>query len=144
MPPVPVGEYLPLAHKVHGTVPSKKLAYAPALHVQFRLLKLPRSECERGGQAMQADACVAPLSRRYLPSSHQTHEVEPFTSLYVPGEQAVHDPPLIPVKPDLHVQLNRRELPYDENEFEGQARHIVTDFCPDNTEYFPGEHDVHG
>ena len=60
----------------------------------------------------------------------------PVVDLKVPTTQAVHVPPLDPVKPVLQVQAASAELGLGELELVGHATQVVATVAPTVVEYF--------
>jgi hypothetical protein len=61
----------------------------------------------------------------------------PVVDLKVPTTQAVHVPPLDPVKPVLQVQAASAELGLGELELVGHATQVVATVAPTVVEYLP-------
>ncbi len=71
------------------------------------------------------------------------HTALPAAILYLPTAQEVHVPPFGPVKPTLHVQAERLELPPGELELVGQNRQNPALEAPTNVWYVPEKQLLH-
>lgn len=78
-----------------------------------------------------------------MPASHETHNVVPATSLYVPATHGVHVPPSGPVAPGSHVQAVNTKLASSEFECAGHAAQVRLLLAPACTEYEPLAQAVH-
>ena len=95
--------YCPSIHAEQG--PPSGPVY-PALHVQFSSALLTASmvvEC--AGHPVQLELASAAA---YVPAAHSAHPCVEIRALYLPEEQAKHSP-LVPAKPALQWQSERRE-----------------------------------
>jgi hypothetical protein len=132
--------YLPAAQAVH-TPPFGPVK--PTLHVQAASAELEIGELELVGHARQAVATVAPVVVKYVPAAQSVQTAEPVAILYLPTAQEVHVPPFGPVKPTLHVQAERLELPPGELELVGQNRQNPALEAPTNVWYVPEKQLLH-
>ena len=103
--------YDPVGHTLH--VPPLK-PVKPALHVQSEAASLPAGELDPAGQLLHAPTPDEILN---LPEGQLLQTSAPGSALNVPAAQGAHGPPSGPVKPALHVQADREELPAGESEF---------------------------
>ena len=100
-------------------------------------------EPELAGQATHAAADVAASVAEYEPDPQSVHAAEPVEALYVPAAQAIHGPPLGPVKPAgqsgaIHASLD--VLAGGEFAPTGQSTHAVE---ANVEEYVPGPQSMH-
>lgn len=89
--------------------------------MQVVIAELETGEFVLEGHAVHTIASTAATAAEYVPAPQSVHGALPIVSLYFPAVQAVHVPPLGPVKPKLHLQ----SLSYVEYEFAGQFKHAV-------------------
>ena len=71
-------------------------------------------------QSSHVDAAVAASVVEYLPCAQGEQAVEPFTGLYLPATQPIHEPPSGPVKPGAQTHIT---LPSKLLELLGQSEH---------------------
>jgi hypothetical protein len=101
-------------------------------------------EPELAGQATHAAADVAASVAEYEPDPQSVHAAEPVEALYVPAAQAIHGPPLGPVKPTAHSTLTiHAELDVLPTGEVVPAGHVVHDALPLEVLYVPAAHAVH-
>ena len=116
----------------------------PALHVQSVKAQLPVCEFEFLGQAKHVETAVAPTAVEYLPCSQRIHASDPAADLYLPATQPIHWllPPGL-VKPALHRQSEAASDPAGEFEFKIHCKHVLSDVCQFDGEYFPAPQSMH-
>jgi len=112
--------YLPCAHRVHVLAVG---AVAPALQRQAVWLTLLGGEFEFVWQVSQA--VIRALAVLYVPPGQSAQPALPGSGLRVPGPQAVHRLPSLPVYPALHVQAVMTVLLCGELELAGQPVQVA-------------------
>jgi hypothetical protein len=78
-----------------------------------------------------------------VPAAQSVHAALPAAILYLPTAQAVHVPPLGPVKPTLQVQAVRATLEIGEFELLGHMTQVAASVAPAVVEYFAVAQSVH-